>query len=63
MKDPVCGMIINEESAVAFKEWQGVRYGFCAQKCYDSFSAEPEKYITATEQKHSSGHACCAPAS
>lgn len=30
MKDPVCGMIINEESAVAFKKWQGVRYGFCS---------------------------------
>ncbi|MEE9572177.1 MAG: heavy metal translocating P-type ATPase [Candidatus Neomarinimicrobiota bacterium] len=63
MKDPVCGMIINEESAVAFKEWQGVRYGFCAQKCYDSFTAEPEKYITALDRNLSSGHACCAPAS
>ncbi|MCJ7802041.1 MAG: heavy metal translocating P-type ATPase, partial [Candidatus Marinimicrobia bacterium] len=61
MKDPVCGMNINEESAVAFKEWQGIRYGFCSQKCYDSFSAEPEKYITETEHKHASGHACCTP--
>lgn len=63
MKDPVCGMIINEESAVAFKEWQGVRYGFCSQKCYDSFSAEPEKYITATEQNHTAAPVCCSPAS
>lgn len=63
MKDPVCGMIINEESAVAFKEWQGVRYGFCSRKCYDSFSAEPEKYITATEQNHTAAPVCCSPAS
>lgn len=63
MKDPVCGMIINEESAVAFKEWQGVRYGFCSRKCYDSFSAEPEKYITATEQNHTAAPVCCSPVS
>lgn len=63
MKDPVCGMIINEESAVAFKEWQGVRYGFCSQKCYDSFSAEPEKYVATTEQKNETAHGCCSPAS
>lgn len=63
MKDPVCGMIINEESAVAFKELQGVRYGFCSQKCYDSFSAEPEKYVATTEQKNETAHGCCSPAS
>ncbi|NHZ87072.1 MAG: HAD-IC family P-type ATPase, partial [Planctomycetia bacterium] len=62
MKDPVCGMNINEESAVAFKEWQGVRYGFCSQKCYDSFSADPEKYVTATEPVAETAHACCSPA-
>ncbi len=59
MKDPVCGMNINEESAVAFKEWQGVRYGFCSQKCYDSFSADPEKYVATTEQVNETEHACC----
>lgn len=63
MKDPVCGMIINEESAVAFKKWQGVRYGFCSQKCYDSFSAEPEKYVATTEQKNETAHGCCSPVS
>lgn len=63
MRDPVCGMIINEESAVAFKKWQGVRYGFCSQKCYDSFSAEPEKYVATTEQKNETAHGCCSPAS
>ena len=62
MKDPVCGMNITEKSAVAFKEWQGVRYGFCSQKCYDSFSADPEKYVTATEPVAETAHACCSPA-
>ncbi|MEE9573026.1 MAG: heavy metal translocating P-type ATPase [Candidatus Neomarinimicrobiota bacterium] len=61
MKDPVCGMVINEKSAVAFKEWNGVRYGFCSQKCYDSFSKEPGKYIKITEQNHTADHGCCTP--
>ncbi len=63
MKDPVCGMNINKESAVAFKEWQGVQYGFCSQHCHDSFLAEPEKYVVATEQNNETTHACCSPAS
>lgn len=60
MKDPVCGMNIKEESAVAFKEWQGVKYGFCSQKCHDSFSAEPEKYVT-TETTNDTAPVCCSP--
>ena len=63
MKDPVCGMNINEESAVAFKEWRGVRYGFCAQKCYDSFSADPEKYVAATDLVNEASPVCCSPVS
>lgn len=63
MKDPVCGMNINEKSAVAFKEWQGVQYGFCSQHCHDSFLADPAKYVVATEQNNETTHACCSPAS
>ena len=61
MKDPVCGMNVNEKSAVAFKEWQGVRYGFCSHKCYESFSAEPEKYVATIEHNTTANHACCTP--
>ncbi|NIA18478.1 MAG: heavy metal translocating P-type ATPase [Simkaniaceae bacterium] len=49
MKDPVCGMNISEESAIGFKEWQGVRYGFCSQHCQDTFSQQPGKYIKPDE--------------
>ncbi len=63
MKDPVCGMNVNEKSAATFKKWQGFRYGFCSQKCYDSFSAEPEKYVAVTEPVNETTHACCSPAS
>ena len=63
MKDPVCRMSIHEKTAVAFKEYQGIRYGFCSEKCHDSFSNEPNKYVGTIEQKHTSENACCSPAS
>ncbi|MCH7763688.1 MAG: heavy metal translocating P-type ATPase [Candidatus Marinimicrobia bacterium] len=48
MKDPVCGMTVTEESAVATIEWEGQTYGFCAHYCYDLFTKHPEKF---TEEK------------
>ncbi|NHZ85666.1 MAG: YHS domain-containing protein, partial [Planctomycetia bacterium] len=59
MKDPVCGMNITEESTFAFKEWNGTRYGFCSQHCYDSFSQQPEKYVKpheSSEHHHDHEH-------
>lgn len=56
MKDPVCGMNISEESAIGFKEWQGVRYGFCSQHCYDSFSQQPGKYVKPDEHHEHHEH-------
>lgn len=58
MKDPVCGMTVTEDSAVGTIEYQGEKYGFCSQHCYDSFSKNPDKYITdhdhnGENQKHS----------
>jgi len=49
MKDPVCGMEVNKENSTITKEWQGEQYAFCSQKCHDSFSADPEKYIELSE--------------
>jgi len=46
MKDPVCGMKVTEDSPVDTIDYQGERYGFCSQHCYDSFRKTPDKYIT-----------------
>lgn len=43
-KDPVCGMIVAEESAVDTREWEGTVYGFCSQRCVESFDQEPDRY-------------------
>ncbi len=44
VKDPVCGMEIDPNSATANEEYQGKTYYFCSTACHDKFKAEPEKY-------------------
>ncbi len=58
MKDPVCGMEIEEREASAFTEWEGTRYGFCSTYCQNTFVKDPVKYATSTEGKQT-GAACC----
>ena len=42
--DPVCGMTIDREKAVAV-EYQGTTYYFCEAACADIFRAEPQRWI------------------
>ena len=42
--DPVCGMQIDEEKAVAKVEYQGKTYHFCADACRQQFEADPARY-------------------
>jgi len=44
VKDPVCGMDIDPNTAAATEEYQGKTYHFCSMACHDKFKAEPEKY-------------------
>lgn len=45
VKDPVCGMMIAEEDAVAQSEYLGQIYYFCAHACKARFDANPERYV------------------
>ena len=40
--DPVCGMRIDPDDAVATAEHEGQRYWFCSMACRDAFAADPE---------------------
>ena len=51
-KDPVCGMMVDEEKAVATSEYKGGTYYFCAPGCKTAFDKEPEKYLEGTEEHH-----------
>ncbi|MCA0454011.1 MAG: heavy metal translocating P-type ATPase [Chloroflexi bacterium] len=43
-RDPVCGMEIDPQSAVAFREHAGQTFYFCSQQCADAFDADPHRY-------------------
>ncbi|MFC1918174.1 heavy metal translocating P-type ATPase [Chloroflexota bacterium] len=46
VKDPVCGMDIDPNTAAAKEDYQGKTYYFCATACRDAFKANPEKYAS-----------------
>ena len=44
-KDPVCGMMVDPETAPAKSEYKGQTYYFCCPVCKTSFDKDPEKYL------------------
>ena len=44
VRDPVCGMRVDEWTAVITTEYRGVKYVFCSHRCRERFDAEPERY-------------------
>src|SRR4029450_5602849 len=46
VKDPVCGMTIDSNSAAASSSYQGQAYYFCSTQCKTQFDANPAKYVS-----------------
>ena len=46
VKDPVCGMIIDENNAAATSTYQGKAYHFCSTSCKEKFEKNPGSYVT-----------------
>ncbi len=44
VKDPVCGMQVDEKKAAATSVYKGTTYYFCSAGCKKAFDAAPEKY-------------------
>lgn len=44
VKDPVCGMQVDERKAPATSTYKGAQYAFCGQSCKDKFDQNPEQY-------------------
>lgn len=53
--DPVCGMEVNEESAVT-SEYGGKTYYFCSPGCKAAFDENPKKYVHEEHESDHSGH-------
>lgn len=45
VKDPVCGMTIDEKTAKGQSEYKGQTYYFCATICKTKFDQDPAKYV------------------
>jgi Cu+-exporting ATPase len=43
-KDPVCGMQVEEQMAVATTLYRDKTYYFCSKACQQTFEKAPEKY-------------------
>jgi YHS domain-containing protein len=44
MKDPVCGMIVDEKKSKLKSEHEGKTFYFCSEACKESFDHNPHKY-------------------
>jgi len=44
VRDPVCGMRVDEWTATLFNEYQGKRYAFCSKRCQERFAENPANY-------------------
>lgn len=45
VKDPVCGMDVDEKTAKFKAEHLGKTYYFCCAMCKDKFEADPHRYM------------------
>lgn len=57
-KDPVCGMMVEEDSAAGTSEFEGQTYYFCGAGCKKAFEADPKKYVGQMDmgEHHDHGH-------
>lgn len=56
VKDPVCGMMVDPETAPAKAEYKGKTYYFCAPGCKVAFEKDPEKYLKGAEEPQGHHH-------
>jgi YHS domain-containing protein len=51
VEDPVCGMELMPEDAVAESEYDGQIYYFCSLECKTEFDSDPEGHIELVEDE------------
>jgi YHS domain-containing protein len=57
VRDVVCGMTIDSDTAQYKSQYKGETYYFCAPSCKTSFDKEPEKYLQqGTSSQTNMGH-------
>ncbi|MEO8073329.1 MAG: heavy metal translocating P-type ATPase [Acidobacteriota bacterium] len=51
VKDPVCGMVIDEKTARGTSEFQGEMYHFCSENCLETFNQNPAEYAADAKEE------------
>ncbi len=46
VKDPICGMMVDEKTAKFKSQYRGKTYYFCAQSCKITFDKNPSKFVS-----------------
>jgi YHS domain-containing protein len=46
VKDPVCGMEVDEQKAKEKTQYEGKTYYFCSRSCRQEFEQNPQNYVT-----------------
>ena len=54
VRDPVCGMAVDEWTAEVTTKHQGQRYVFCARRCLERFEKDPQRYHQDATRIHAS---------
>ncbi len=49
-QDPVCGMEVRPENAIAKSEYHGKTYHFCSVDCQRKFTDNPDKFVKQAAQ-------------
>jgi YHS domain-containing protein len=55
VKDPVCGMTVDSQSAPASTTYDSQEVYFCSDQCRKAFQREPERYADQLE-RHEPSH-------
>lgn len=64
VKDPVCGMNVDPNTANFETEFDGERYYFCSESCMKAFNTNPTNYleggqaVSHADQQSSMGGCC-----
>lgn len=53
--DPVCGMRIDTDDAVATAEYEGATYYFCSEACHDAFAEDPAVFAASAKPHPATG--------
>jgi Cu+-exporting ATPase len=59
VKDPVCGMNVDEKTAALKSEYMGKTYYFCNQSCKEVFEKNPQRFVDRDSEDEGNDCCCC----